>query len=197
MNIQNINDSNSKIYSSLNKSISKGVFEQAIKDYADEYLTGLTDEEREKIQKAIKAYLDSIPKGGKVDPNKLNDIVADLLKQYGFKGNIEDMAQMIIGEAETQLERDSSTSEDAAVAYKKLTSSSTSPNFNAQSTPEDSEDEIIRQMITNPDGSKSIVLMKNELIISTIKLDGTGPFDLHQPVDSNAILSNTIDIDKE
>ena len=197
MNIQNINDNNSITYSSSKQSMPKGVFEQAIKDYADEYLTGLTDEEREKIQKAIKAYLDSIPKGGKVDPNKLNGIVADLLKQYGFKGNIEDMTQTIIGEAQSQLERDSSTSEDAAIAYKKLTSSSTSPNFNTQSTPEDSEYEIISKIITNPDGSKSIVLMKNEVIISTIKLDETGPFDFHQPVDSNAIVSNTIDIDKE
>ncbi|MBP3888963.1 MAG: hypothetical protein J6F30_15165 [Cellulosilyticum sp.] len=114
----------------------------AIKSYADECLTGLTDEEREAIQKKIKAYIDSIPEGQKVNREALSDFVAKLLKQYGFKGDIDDMAQTLMGEAESDLSKESSTSSDAQVAYEKLKSDHTIPSFSENnSTPSDSDDE--------------------------------------------------------
>lgn len=151
------------------------IMTKAIKNYRDEYLTGLTDEERKEIKKEIKAYLESIPEGGKVDSKKLNDIVMKLLKTYGFKGNMEDMAQIIIGEVVLQLHEESNVSKDAAIAYEKLTAGSPLPPFNTPSSLENTEEESITQIITNSDGSKSLVTIKNHVILSTVKLEATSP----------------------
>ena len=97
MNIENIYNilipSVSKITPSLSsatKQSSTHYFSQAIQNYKDECMTGLTEEERKKIQQEIKAYLDAVPEGQKVDFAKLKDFIAKLLHEYGFKGDIDD-----------------------------------------------------------------------------------------------------------
>ena len=177
MNIQNTKESlflNQTVFNfnSKQKEHLSNPLTQAIKDYKDEYLTGLTDDEREQIRKEIKAYLDSIPKGQKADPNKLKDLVADLLKQYGFKGDIDDMGQTLIGDVEKELQEESASSQDAAIAYNKLTAAGTTRALtpNQPLLSEASTEETTSQIITNADGSKSLVITKNDVILSTIRL---------------------------
>jgi hypothetical protein len=73
---------------------------QAIKDYQDENLTGLTDEEREKIDAEVKAFYESLknerPPGvlKEEDIAALKDLLKSLLKKYGAKAEGE---EMIIG----------------------------------------------------------------------------------------------------
>lgn len=71
----------------------KGV-KDAKKDYYDEYLTGLTDDEKKEIEEKVAAYLKNkkLDVNNKNDMDNLKDYIAGLLKQYGFKGDIEEMA---------------------------------------------------------------------------------------------------------
>ena len=171
----------SKITSSLSyipKQSSTHYFSQAIQNYKDECMTGLTEEERKKIQQEIKAYLDAVPEGQKVDFAKLKDFIAKLLHEYGFKGDIDDLCMSLIGDATADLSSQATSSEDAKVAYEKLKSAKSTeytestPHFDSQDkTSNKSEEQTVRQIITNPDGSKSLVTLKNKVIISTIRLD--------------------------
>lgn len=72
-----LNNLNRNLFSfsySLSTKKDSNILTEAIKCYSDEYLTGLTEEERKAIEKEIKAYLDSIPKGQKVDREALSDM---------------------------------------------------------------------------------------------------------------------------
>jgi uncharacterized protein involved in exopolysaccharide biosynthesis len=78
----------------------EGILEQlkqAIKDYKDESLTGLTDEERKKIDDEVKAYLKELlkkrPNGvlTEEDIAAVRDFIQSLLKKYGAKDKGEDM----------------------------------------------------------------------------------------------------------
>jgi alpha-L-fucosidase len=70
---------------------------QSIKDYQDENLTGLTDEERKKIDDEVKAYLESLwkkrPNGVLTDEDiaSVRDLIQSLLKKYGAKAEGEEM----------------------------------------------------------------------------------------------------------
>jgi hypothetical protein len=61
----------------------KAALKQAIKDYQDEQLTGLTDEEREKIEAEVRAYLEANPG----DIEGAMRLRKSLMKKYGFKGD--------------------------------------------------------------------------------------------------------------
>lgn len=174
MNIQNISEMNLSSYSSqsLTKK-SSNIMTEAIQGYADECLTGLTEEERKAIEKQIRAYLDKIPEGQKVDREALTAFVAKLLKEYGFKGDLDDMAQFLIGEVGSVLAKASSTATDAKVAYEKLTSDHTIDSLEESSDKPkdlDGNEETISQIVTNPDGSKSLVVMKQDVVLLQIKI---------------------------
>ena len=130
------------------------------------------------LPNTIKAYLDAVPEGQKVDFAKLKDFIAKLLHEYGFKGDIDDLCMSLIGDATADLSSQATSSEDAKVAYEKLKSAKYTeyaeytPYFDSQDkTSNKSEEQTVRQIITNPDGSKSLVTLKNKVIISTIRLD--------------------------
>ncbi|HHX59979.1 MAG TPA: hypothetical protein GX707_04450 [Epulopiscium sp.] len=89
------------------------ILTKAIKDYKDEYLTGLTDEERAKIDEEIKAYLEQHELKTEQDRNKLNSFIKRLLKKYGFKGDYEDFIGEIDEDEATPLKS------DTAFAYEK------------------------------------------------------------------------------
>lgn len=91
MNIENTNTQfvtkeALSLFSPSKKSKSSNMMTDAIKAFADEYLTGLTDDERKAIQQEIKAYLNSLPKGTKPNADALRKYINELLKKYGFKG---------------------------------------------------------------------------------------------------------------
>lgn len=200
MNISNIPSSNP--YDLPAKQQTDNLLTQAIKDYKDEYLTGLTDKEREEINKRIKEYLGSIPEGQKVSYEELRSLVASLLSKYGYKGDIDAMAKTLIGDVENELKQEAPTSSSAAIAYNKLsaatalkreeTASSTPVSSETDSSSKDaakgtlqvssddtpdkakSEEDTISHTITNPDGSKSIVVIKNKVIMATYKLTEAG-----------------------
>jgi hypothetical protein len=78
----------------------EGILEQlkqAIKDYKDENLTGLTDEERKKIDEEVKAYMDELrkerPSGvlNDEDVASVRKLLHSLLKKYGAKAEGEEM----------------------------------------------------------------------------------------------------------
>ena len=71
-------------------------FKNAIKAYEDEYITGLTDEEREKIKEEIARYKKENKLDSKEDYEALNKFVEGLLKRYGFKGDIEEAAMSFV-----------------------------------------------------------------------------------------------------
>ncbi len=105
-----------------------GKMEQAIKDYKDEYLTGLTDEEREKIKEEIqKALEEAKRKSGKEDARltvqQLSNLITSLLKKYGYKGDIEAYAKQLLsemtGEENNLTQQNESTLPSAEIAYSK------------------------------------------------------------------------------
>jgi hypothetical protein len=64
----------------------------AIKAYYDEKLTGLTDEEKAKIEEECKAYLEANPIENESDVEAFNRFVESLFRKYGFKGDVRDAA---------------------------------------------------------------------------------------------------------
>lgn len=63
---------------------------KAIKAYQDERLTGLTDEEREEIERRAKEYLKKNPIRTEQDREVYNQYVKSLLKKFGFKGDMDE-----------------------------------------------------------------------------------------------------------
>lgn len=178
----------SKLGTYIPENTTGNILTKAIKDYKDEYLTGLTDDEREKINQAVRDFLSKVKKGEKVDIAALNQLVASLLKQYGFKGDIDDMTLELIGAIEKEYKEAAdrpSADEEAITAYNKLSSAlhehqqakkeASAPLTGPEKLdPQDAEDRIITQITNNPDGSKNLVVVKNDVIISTCKLTTSG-----------------------
>ena len=155
---------------------SENLMTKAIKDFKDQFLTGLTDDEREEIKQKIREYIASIPKGQKVDLAALNALVASLLHQFGFKGNVDDMIQSLISETSNELKTEPASS-DATTAYKRLSFGKKNDlHFNHSTDFKESptEEQTVTQIINNADGSKSLVVTKNNVIISTYKLTVQG-----------------------
>lgn len=94
------------------------ILTRAIKDYQDEYLTGLTEEERDKINEEVKAYLEEHEIKTEQDRNKLNSFIKSLLKKYGFKGDYGDFI------AEIDEDEAKVLKPDAIFAYEKSICSS-------------------------------------------------------------------------
>lgn len=183
------------LFSPSKKSKSSNMMTDAIKAFEDEYYTGLTDEEREAIQKEIKAYLNSLPKGAKPNADALHNYINELLKKYGFKGCFDDMANALMAEAQADSDKENakegiSHMAEIQTAYEKLgayqmhctpteddeSSANTTIQQPASLNSDSKADEMITKMVKNPDGSKSIVTIKNDVILSSIKLDN--PSDL-------------------
>ena len=183
------------LFSPSKKSKSSNMMTDAIKAFADEYYTGLTDEEREAIQKEIKAYLNSLPKGAKPNADALRKYINELLKKYGFKGCFDDMANALMAEAQSDADKENakegvSHMAEVQTAYEKLgayqmhctpekddeSSAPTTIQQPASLNSDSKADETITKIIKNPDGRRSIVTVKNDVILSSIKLDN--PSDL-------------------
>lgn len=77
---------------------------KAIKAYQDERLTGLTDEEREEIERRSKEYLEKNPIKTEQDRNAFNEYVKSLLKEFGFKSNIDEFAAAMAGDMQDKHE---------------------------------------------------------------------------------------------
>lgn len=95
----------------------------AIKAYKDEYFTGLTDEEREEIKKKLKAYLLEHPIKNDADRNLYTQYYKNLLKEYGYKGNPDELIADLTGEiqseaADASAASDTSKISDASFAYR-------------------------------------------------------------------------------
>lgn len=87
MNITNIPDVTTGY--SMQSNRSNNLMTQTIKDYEDEYYTELTDEEREVIDKQVRAYLSKIKPGCKVNMDELKSLIQRLLDEYGYRGNMD------------------------------------------------------------------------------------------------------------
>lgn len=101
MNVKISNSSNSIYNSSVasttspktsQKADTENIMAVAIKAYKDELLTGLTDEEREEIEKKISEYVKALPENVPIDRQNLNSFIKGLLLQYGFKGDCDEYA---------------------------------------------------------------------------------------------------------
>ena len=156
---------------------------EAIKAYKDECLTGLTEEELKAIRKEIKDYLDSLPKGTKPDANALRKFINSLLKKYGFKGRFDDtenalMAKIIHGQDDL-----TERAQNVQVAYEKLgsnqikcTAGSKEASTSTQDTQNEKDnDQIFNKIIVNADGTKSLLIMRNTEVISTMKIGSSNP----------------------
>ena len=77
----------------------KDKFEEALKAFEDEYYTGLTDEEKKQIQEQIAKYVEA--HDGNVDAENLATFVAGLLKKFGYKGDIDEMAKSMVMDCAT------------------------------------------------------------------------------------------------
>lgn len=73
------------------------IMSKAIQDYKDEMLTGLTEDERKLIETEIRTYLKENKEKGKIDKKALDNLIKDLLRKYGFKGNREEFEGAVIG----------------------------------------------------------------------------------------------------
>ena len=101
MNVKISNSSNSIYNTSMasttspktsQKADTENIMAVAIKAYKDELLTGLTDEEREEIEKKISEYVKALPENVPIDRQNLNSFIKGLLLQYGFKGDCDEYA---------------------------------------------------------------------------------------------------------
>lgn len=77
---------------------------KAIKAYKDEMLTGLTDDEKEEIERLAKEYLKEKPLETQEDKDSFNMYIKSLLKKFGFKGDIDAYAVDIAGGAQDEAE---------------------------------------------------------------------------------------------
>ncbi len=91
----------------------------AKKAYMDEKLTGLTDEEKEEIEKRCKAYLKENPINTKEDLQFYLDYIKSLLKEFGFKGDYESFAKAFANSSEKNDDIDSSFNMDIVHQFNK------------------------------------------------------------------------------
>lgn len=101
---------------------SENMMTEAIKAYRDEYLTGLTDEEKEEIDKKVKAYLKEKPVKNNADRESLKMYIRSLLMECGFKGKCEDSIAAIMTEClenGEQAKGDNVMNTEALTAYQK------------------------------------------------------------------------------
>lgn len=158
----------------------KNKMTQAIKDFKDEYFTGLTDEEKEQIAKEIDAYIQSHLKNNKVDRSSLGNFVQHLLVKYGYKGNIFEATSGLVN---LYTEEDGAVKEDEAAYHEPLASMRTPIQFShapqiglsnlSSSTDHDSFDEkdpLVTKIIENADGSKTVLMMRHNQIVHQIRL---------------------------
>lgn len=104
----------------------KKSFKGIKKDYYDEYLTGLTEDEKKEIQKRVEAYIKDkkLDLNNKADLDNLKNYIESLLKEFGYKGDIEEMADSVafnaIFDKETNTEVDAPNDSLAEIqnAYK-------------------------------------------------------------------------------
>lgn len=155
--------------------LSTSAFHKAIKGYKDEYYTGLTDEEREEIIKQQKAYLEDHPLKTPADIEKFNNFTKSLLKKYGYKG---DYNEFLIT---TEVPSDASKLSDIQFAYEQTISSATAskerlnegiPSLDGlnPSSSDDATEDTQSTLITNPDGSQTLVLLKDDIIFAKFNL---------------------------
>lgn len=78
----------------MQKKEEKQTFSEAIKAYKDEKLSGLTDEEREKIDEELRKYVNS--EGATAEG--FQALAKSLLKKYGYKGDIEEAVAGVMSE---------------------------------------------------------------------------------------------------
>lgn len=153
---------------------------EAIKAYKDECLTGLTEKELKAIRKEIKDYLDSLPKGTKPDANALRKFINSLLKKYGFKGRFDDTENALMAEIEHGQDAPTERAQNVQVAYEKLGSyqmqcTSSSKESSTSTQNEENNDQIFNKIIVNADGTKSLLIMRNTEVISTMKIGSSNP----------------------
>lgn len=180
--------------------LSTSAFHKAIKGYKDEYYTGLTDEEREEILKQQKAYLEDHPLKTPADIEKFNNFTKSLLKKYGYKG---DYNEFLIT---TEVSSDASNLSDIQFAYEQTISSATASkerliegasNLNTpnHSTSDDTTEATQSTLITNADGSQTLILLKDDIIVAKFNL-GKVPVpseDMPMEEQSNDIISLLVD----
>ena len=172
---------------------------KAIKDYKDEFFTGLTDDEKKAIEDAVFAYADEHAKNGKIDRNELVNLVAKLLAEYGFKGNLEEAIKGFVskvcdekGNLKEGLLNKKATPEAANLAYHFSRSKALALKEQCYITPKDAKatqpkealltmealqnpeeinaSAITTKTITAPDGSKMILVLRGAQIIHQFKV---------------------------
>lgn len=77
---------------------------KAIKAYKDNILTGLTDEEKEEIERLAREYLKERPTKTNHDREAFNNYVKSLLRKFGYKGDTDEYAAAVVSEISGALE---------------------------------------------------------------------------------------------
>ncbi len=173
----------------------KDQFHKAIKGYQDEYYTGLTDEEKEAIKKQQEAYLEAHPLRNKADVIRYNQFTKNLLKQYGFKGDYSEF--LLPTEAD-----DEAKASDLQLAYEQESSKSmaskerlneesahtsdsslTNPTSINTTSSSSEKEESHSTIVSNPDGSQTLVLLKGEIIVAKFNI-GEAAADAHDTLEN-------------
>ena len=168
------------------------IMSEAIEAYKDEMLTGLTEEERAAINALVKAYMEKHPIKTKADKEALVQYIKGLLKDYGYKGDYDACALALgmgaikekeeeIGEAQTAYAKENRT---MLATLEKVQSSFTpsllegedkdeveGDNAPKKSTDSKEGEETISKIVINPDGSKTLVMIRDSVIVSKVKID--------------------------
>lgn len=137
-------DSNSN-YGKNNDSINTKL-KEAIKAYRDEYLTGLTDEEREEIEKLAKAYLEKHPIRTEGDRAAFDDYIKSLLKQFGYKGDVLECSASIIEGIQCKREDLNNQAYDINITA------------GEKSVNNDNQKDADMEMIDKPDGERILMI---------------------------------------
>ncbi len=180
------------------------IMSEAIEAYKDEMLTGLTEEERAEINALVKAYMEKHSIKTKADKEALVQYIKGLLKDYGYKGDYDACASALgmaaikekeeeIGEAQAAYAKENRTT---LATQEKVQSSLTPSLFESddqgevqggnsprKSTDSKENEETISKIIINPDGSKTLVMIRDSVIISKVKIDN-GSLDMGEEVNN-------------
>ena len=124
-------------------------FSKEVKDYEDKMLTGMTEEEWEKLKELCKKYQQEKPIKSKEDMLAFETFVKDLLRSFGFKGDFDGYCDLLT--TETEEENKNSESTNNTSEQMKVAASGT-------------------QVITEADGTKYLLITTETGLTFKLKL---------------------------
>lgn len=139
---------------------------KAIKDYQDEMLTGLTEEERAEIDAKVAAYRKKCEEAGmdsKAVRSAVNDYYKSLLKEYGAKFDTDFGGALEGAEGEASASQvDNGTASDTKTGAVKSPEANTEKKTNMKTEVQTDPDGTVYLLVTSPNGINMKIKIGND-----------------------------------